>query len=529
MAAPLARRLPAERSAPPRDLEIRPKQVKAWIESLPLAQSVEAAKKLVAHLVAVNRAKVDIDDRIQILDIYRPFADTLLEELDAVYSKSSLPLGARAREALGVARELAFALADGFKIAIGDKTAKLIAFGAKKQVPILVLRTMEYLGAELRASYKSYSPVPPAIWNEMHQLYLYADKEGFAAEVADSESKATVMDAYCEALLLSLTDPYRLVPGEAERIIAQIRASRGLVTLGQGGRPATRPGGHFLVPCDTDRPAKPLLSANDDAGGPNWRLLDTNPLVDKLKARKAAHDSGNVSQTTSRSMTTDGLATLAKLITLWGDPPKRAHRRDPMETSVAICFGLKSIGHFISVGAQVDAQAEEEAIRAGITIPLLAMPDDESTKLHPVFEWDVVNQSEGGLKVRRNAATQQTLAVGELVGIKAVGKTQWTIGVARWITVLEDGGMEFGLQFLAPAACAVWVNPVGSGTPQAKMGVLLVNGEEALTPESLLTPPSTYAEMREYDLRGEDLVSRVRSAGLIEKTSRFELFHVSPS
>jgi hypothetical protein len=510
MAAPLARRLPAERSAPPRDLEIRPKQVRAWIASLPLAQSVEAGRKMVAHLVAVNRAKVDIDDRIQILDIYRPFADTLLEELDAMYSKAALPLGARAREALGIARELAFALADGFKIAIGDTTAKLIAFGAKKQVPVLLLRTMEYLGAELRASYKSYSPVPPAIWNEMHQLYLYAEKEGFATEVADPESKATVMEAYCEALLLSLTDPYRLVPGEAERIIAQIRAGRGLVTLGQA-RPATRPGGHFLVPCDTDR------------------LLDTNPLVDKLKARKAAHDSGNVSQTTSRSMTPDGLTTLAKLITLWGDPPKRAHRRDPMETSVAICFGLKSIGHFISVGAQVDAEAEAEAIRAGITIPLLAMPDDESTRLHPVFEWDVVNQSAGGLKVRRTSATQQTLAVGELVGIKAIGKTQWTIGVARWITVLEDGGMEFGLQFLAPAACAVWVNPVGSATPQAKGGVLLANAEDALTSESLLTPPGTYAETREYDLRGDELVSRVRSAGLIEKTSRFELFHVSPS
>jgi hypothetical protein len=528
MSAPLARRLPAERSAPPRDLEIRPKQVKAWIESLPLAQTMETAKKLVAHLVALNRAKIDTDDRVQILDIYRPFADTLLEELDAIYSKSALPLGPRAREALGAARELAFALADGFKIAIGDKTGKILAFGAKKQLPLLALRTMEYLGAELRASYKSYSPVPPAIWNEMHQLYLYAEKEGFATEVADPATKVTVMDAYCEALLLSLTDPYRLMAGEAERIIVQIRGARGLATLGQA-RPQTRPGGHFLVPCDTDRPPKPILSANDDAGGPNWRCLDTNPLVDKLKARKAAHDTGNVSQTTSRSMTPDGLVTLGKLITLWGDPPKRAYRRDPMETSVAICFGLKSIGHFISIGAKVDAEAEADAIRAGITIPLLAMPDDESTKQHPVFEWDVVNQSEGGLKVRRSAATGQTLGVGELVGIKAIGKPQWTIGVARWITVLEDGGMEFGLQFLAPAACAVWVNPVGSGSPQSKLGVLLANGEDAPSAESLLTPAGTYAEAREYELRGEDVVSRVSAAGLIEKTSRFELFHVSPS
>ena len=76
--------VPAERAAPPKDLETRPKQVKAWIESLPLAQSVDAARKLVTHLNAVNRTKVDADDRVQILEAYRPVATTLLDELEAV-------------------------------------------------------------------------------------------------------------------------------------------------------------------------------------------------------------------------------------------------------------------------------------------------------------------------------------------------------------------------------------------------------------------------------------------------------------
>ena len=70
-------RLPAERSAPPRELEIRPKQVKAWLDALPLAQTVETARKMTAHLTAVNRAKVDADDRILILETYRPVASTV--------------------------------------------------------------------------------------------------------------------------------------------------------------------------------------------------------------------------------------------------------------------------------------------------------------------------------------------------------------------------------------------------------------------------------------------------------------------
>ena len=520
--------VPAERTAPPRDLEIRPKHVKAWIESLPLGQSIDAGKKLVTHLASLNRAKMDLDNRLQLLEVYRPVTATLLDDLDAIYSKSTLPLNARALEALSLARYLAAELASSYKIAIFEKTGKLIAFGAKKQLPLFVLRAIEHMAALLRASYKAYSPVPAGVWNELHHLYLFADKEGIAAEVADAETKTSVMDIYCECLLLALTDPYRLVQGEAEKVITQIRALRGLATLGQA-RPATRAGGHFLVPCDTDRPPKPMLSANDDAGGPNWRLLDANGLVDKLVARKRAMETGNVSATTSRALGPEGLAMLGKLVTLWGDPPKRLLRRDAMDTSVAICVGLKAAGHFISMAAKADPAGDAETIRKGITIPLIAVPDDEVSKSIPVLEWDVVNQSEGGMKVRRAASAQQGIAVGEVIGIKAMGKSQWTVAVVRWITALDDGGMEFGLQFLPPVACSVWVQAaVAAASPQAKLGLLLAASDESQE-ESLLTPPNTFSELREFELRGEELVSRVRAEGIIEKTARFELFRVSPS
>src|SRR4051812_33457316 len=94
-----------DRAAPPKDLEIRPKQVKAWLESLPMAQSVDAGKKILAHASAVNRARVDDEARVQIADAYRPFLAVILDELDAVYSKATVPLTARAKEALTLARE----------------------------------------------------------------------------------------------------------------------------------------------------------------------------------------------------------------------------------------------------------------------------------------------------------------------------------------------------------------------------------------------------------------------------------------
>lgn len=520
--------LPTERTAPPKDVEVRPKQVKAWIEALPLAQSVDATKKVCLHLAAINRAKLDLDDRLQILEAYRPVAAVLLDELAAIYGKASMPIGGRAREALTLARDLAGGLAVGYRICIAERGARLLAFGAKKQLPLLVLRAMQYLSALMRAGYKSYTPIAPGVWRELHQLYLLADRERVLAEPADPETKDAVVTVYCECLLLALIDPYRLPPGEAERAVAQIRACRAPVTLGQV-RPATRPGGHFIVPCDTDRPPKPALSANDDTGGPNWRLLDANPIVDRLRTRLNALETGNVSATTSKSVGPDGLALMAKLIVLWGDPPKRAYRRNPAEGTVAVCAGIKAIGHVVSAQSPLGMQAQQDALRSGITMPLPALAVDEASQPIPVFEYDVVNASEGGLKVRRATSTPQAIAVGEVVGIKQPGKP-WTVAAVRWITAYDEGGMEFGVQFLASRASPVAVQPtITSSGGQPRPALRLSDPDDPAMGDTLLTPTGTFSELREFEVVEGGETRCVRARQLIEKTSRFELFHVSPS
>ena len=524
---PLALAVP-DRAAPPKDLEVRPKQVKAWIEALPLAQSMDSSRKMATHLAQLARAKLDMETRLAILDAYRGPATTALEELDAVYGKGTLPLTPKAREALMVARDLAAELAMNYKVTLVEKSGGLLnAFASKRGLPAQILRAMEYEFAILRASYKSYTPVPPGIWRDLHQLYLYAEHEKVEREVVDAETKSTVFDLYVEALLLSLCDPYRLVQGELDKIVQHARAWRGLCTL-QQSRPASRPGGHFLVPCDQDRTPKPIIAPDEEKGGPNWRLLDANPLVDKLRAKKQAAEAGNVSAATKQALGAEGLALLARLATLWGDPPKRAYRRNPGDSTVAICVGLKAVGHFVSFEPRMDAAEEREALRRGITMPLMALPTDDSSQPIPVFEWDVVNESVGGLKVRRMGATQQPIGVGEVVGVKLRDRSRWTIGVVRWITLFDEGGMEFGIQFLGSLARPVWVQPTITSAPQAKPGLLIAFGESEEL-DSLLTVPNMFSDLREFEITEEGMVSLMRASGLIEKTGRFELFHVAPS
>ena len=57
----------------------------------------------------------------------------------------------------------------------------------------------------------------------------------------------------------------------------------------------------------------------------------------------------------------------------------------------------------------------------------------------------------------------------------------------------------------------------------------MVFGLDTNEPDSLLTPPNTYSDLREFELDHHGSVTVVRAANLIEKTGRFELFHVAAS
>jgi len=224
----------------------------------------------------------------------------------------------------------------------------------------------------------------------------------------------------------------------------------------------------------------------------------------------------------------DATVLLGKLITLWGDPPKRAYRRDPSDLTVAICVGLKAIAHFVTHDAKVDASTQELALKKGITMPMPALVEDDEARMVPIYEWAVVNQSAGGLKVRRAQGSMQQLAVGEIVGVRVPGKKHWTVAVLRWITTLEDGSAEFGLQYIGAAERAVWVQATISASLQSKPGLLIAD-EDSPGAYLLATPSNTYSELREFDLQAEGFSARVRAAGVIELTGRFDLFHLCAS
>jgi hypothetical protein len=102
------------------------------------------------------------------------------------------------------------------------------------------------------------------------------------------------------------------------------------------------------------------------------------------------------------------------------------------------------------------------------------------------------------------------------------------VGVVRWLTLLEGDALEFGVELMSPAATAVTIEPTIGGTKPIPALLLIPIMPEAL-PDTLLTLPDTFADLREFELNDHGSVENVRATTLIERTSRFDMFQFQPS
>lgn len=503
-----------------KDIELNPKKARAWIESLPLTKTFEAAAMVTQTIEALNHAKMSAEDRVAIIDAYRPVIAVLLDELEAIYAYSVIPLPPRPREAFDAALLLRKHSAISYKQLVIEKTGKMLMFKGKKLIPGAMYWAMFYLQTQLIQAYKTYHPCPVGVWQEIHSLYEYAETEDLLAEVGDAETKSTMKELYTDLLMVSLADPYRLMFKEVDKVQDCLKQNRGMVELrtSNEGLNLQR---LFVVALDGDQPPKVLVPGMPPPAGQVLRLVDPTRLVDKIQQRIRAQSGA----ANANSRATHDLTDLhQRLARLWGDPPKRLSRRTPSDSSVVLCGGIRAIAHFTAILTNENPEGDAEAIRDGDTIPLLKIPQDELSQELGIEEWLVLNQSANGLRMHRDTTGKVGVTVGEVVGVRFMGGRSWNIGVVRWLSLLEANAMEFGVELISPAAASITIEPTIGGGGRPMPALMLLNSPTGGDHDTVLSLADTYADLREFELAENEEITVVRATSLIERTSRFDLF-----
>lgn len=504
--------------------EVRPKQVKEWLDSLASGNPTEAGRVACDALASLNRVRLPADQRVKLMELYRPTLLDLTSAIAQSYYGHPLPLAEKSRKAAHLVRELLLELGYGYKLALLDTLSKRVSF-SNKGLPLILQRAMDALHQLLQSCYETYSPTPAGVWSEIHQMFRYSLHENIQdAPVSDSPYTATVNLSYKRALLLALADPYKLQPAEIRHTAAYLTRfgdHAHLLPLSENAGAV----GHFLVRLDADKPPRAIAHDASSTDSRTDILLNTLELARLVHHHIAQLEGGKT--VGALNLPTEGkeidyVGLLRRLLLSWGIAPKRHFSRLKNEGRVEICVGIRAL-HCV-LGGEIPVKTEEESQEITVQYATSVIDKHSCHTLAPVI-CSVINESAGGFALSRNERNGTQLRVGDVLGIRQEQSESWNVGVVRWAKSGSAENLELGVQMLAPAALPVQIRPtLASEQTPTELALLIPELPLIRQSATILAPGGVFQPMREYLMEGQSGPQTIRATQLIEHTQSFDLF-----
>ncbi len=584
-------RLPARDIKDPSELSTRPKALKAWLDGLPLGDMQASGYQIITVLKEYNRCKLPAAARLESLNIFGRVVQDLISGLSASYRDSSFPLSDRNRQRYKLVSELCEGMANGFKILANDYyEAWDRKSSPNKQFYDVVRIAIVYLSKQMVAAYSTYALEPRGVWQDLHSLYKLIETISFTGE---SESAAvaqktnpvveSTLNAYLRIAMLSITNPYHLMQGEAQLIYNYLNKwVEGCRIVPMSGYIVDK--GDLIIDLDHDVP--PYFVYKDHADQPkNCRSIDMSQLMGKFKEtikalttrKEAAGGLVNSNLTFNERIRRD---MLLRLKSVWDSRIERGAPRTPTNAKLRLVSSLSACHFYIDDQKEFFPESDEVRIHkpernvdpSEVGLALLpvdyepwkeeqekhrADADLESRRLSLFNEdldiwekiyasksharalhethavkykdhlWQQLNTSHNGMGVRYEAAENARVSVGNIVAYHPENNAeQWGVGVVTWMKEFDVNHLDLGIKVMPGIARPVAARAIsGAGCGSEYFRSLLFDTENAGQKVTrIIVPASMYDLGTQLVLNFRTELTYVRLASVVSTTSCFTIF-----
>jgi hypothetical protein len=530
-----------------------------WLVTVPLANAVQAQAMFLRQLNLLHRYTLPPATRFAILETLRgPLCD-VQEDAVKKFANRPLPFAPPEQAALETTLNVWHALALGylrcFDALCGEEgalsslpqmlaQAKLSAAGAElaSRAATLAQRTLSVF-ADWQLDLCRGEQLPDAsYWKRLHQIFAVAETLGVATRAVNDplrhgNTQSSALAIYAECNLLSTANPFEL-PARHLAWVARWAKRWGpklalLKTPPEDIRNRAVP---LWIDLDSDRPATYVPKA-----APGSRWLETTELRKSLTARIALLEKGRAPadlQLGDDVTQPAALQLLQRVLQRWckGGTPRRDERHSASGNCKLIA-GFEAVHYHLSgrrlfrVSSPTDStlrREREEFATFGDRNhrnPAAGRTDDSHVEDWEVIEdWNLVDASSGGLRIKRPLKEGVRVGAGLVVAIQAGEDQRYTLANLRWALREGSDSLGAGIQFFPgdPVAVAVRTVDADEANGPWRQGFLLPEVAERQEPASVVVPAGTFRIERSVEIMVDQQSRLMRLCRVLDRGLEFE-------
>jgi hypothetical protein len=463
-------------------------RLRARLTNLPLMDVVETVRQVLSALEAFNEQKIDTDLRLELLTVFRDTVQRLFVTVDPLHVRQLALSKAQRDQATKGVEQLLLGMAGGYKIIIRDYYDLPGKQTSDRAFALAVNHALEQLSYALLDCYRFYRSVPDRIFTEMHQLYRLARHHGLLEVSADAglehDQPLSTAAIYHTAMLLSLSDPFRLAEGEAGLVNDVLKQHAAGCRVVPGNSWSGNPEGRFFVDLKSDSPPETCMRLEPPVSGEEPFLLDARDALAAVRER-LSQTPAKVRQQSPEAMV------LRRLLPEESDPRKTRAARHPDSRWVQLLLGLEKIhAYLVSTtrsGSAAGGPGGEPLAKATAACR-------------------IVDSSVGGMRIAWDDGGAGDARVGELLGVVEEGR-RLQLAVIRSIRVYREGGMEIGVQLIAGATAPVYCRGLDAEDDRTQCALFMPASEAEDVSATLIVTTGFYARGRRMliDVSGKEI------------------------
>ena len=526
-----------------------------WLATVPMANSSQAQVMLLRQLNLLQGYSLPPGDRLSILECLRETVADVQDNVSKKFAGKPLPFTPPEQAALDGTLAVWQALLNGY-LRLLDAITNEPALASRRA---LIAQRALAIFADWQVALCRGEQLPDArYWKLLHQVFVVAESMGILGEAVNDaprqgNTQTSALAAYGECCLLHMASPFELPPRQLNWVVRWSRRwGSKLAVLRSPPTQAADRAMPLFVDLNSHRP--PGYLPRNDAEG---RWLETSALRKSIKSRITLLDQGE--QPSRLQLGEDCTqpaagVLLQRVYQRWcrGGAARRQERKSA-SGGCEFIIGLEAVHYYLSGHKPFrppshDANLLRQQRDEIATFGQIATHKDNDYSEQRGYEienwaiiddWQLLDQSAGGLRLTRPLKAGVRVGNGQLVAIKLAGESQFVVGSVRWVlhdkaqdTVTNPGSgsaaspnasLSIGIQLFPGMAepMAVRANDPGLGDPY-RQGLRLPAVPALQEPEALIVPSGTFRIGRPVEVFLADQTYRYSLTRVLDRGSDFE-------